>query len=162
VDRLAVLGPPPPGLTPAGAMTEITASRDLYGDTPAHLAAYEPSKLRVTKGDVQPKDARTLLPAAAAAMLQNFHVCIERPALELELERRTKPMPRPYWDPKLSSSRSLRHQLFKELLGLKILTVRKRIKTTVGLFFVRKKDNNIRLIVDARRVNWAHRRPPHT
>ena len=41
-----------------------------------------------------------------------------------------------------------------------MFSARRRIKSEVGLFFVHKKNGDIRMVVDARRTNALHHRPP--
>ena len=160
--RIASYGDAPPDLTPSGALQELLKTKDLYGQEPRHLASYSADKLRIVRAGVTPKDARGLLPPEAAARLRNFRSTIELSAEEIADIHRDRRMPRPYWDPTLASDRRQRHELFRRLLELGVLTVRRRIKGRVGIFFVRKKENAIRLIVDARYANACHRRPPHT
>lgn len=48
-------------------------------------------------------------------------------------------------------------------MQLNILTVRPRLKCSIGIFSVwKKKRTAIRMIVGARRTNLCHQRPPHT
>ena len=53
------------------------------------------------------------------------------------------------------------HDFFKRTIHLKVFSVRRSIKSAVGLFFVKKKKSgDIRMVVDCRRTNALHRRPP--
>ena len=68
---------------------------------------------------------------------------------------------KPYWDPKLCGDRDLRRRFFLALRDRGLLSFRRRISSTVGLFFVRKKLGWIHMVIDARRTNQLHRVPPH-
>lgn len=65
LDRLGL----EPDLSSDEALRELLAGRDLYSCEPIHIAPFSEDLLRVTKGDVQPKDARGLLPAGAGRYL---------------------------------------------------------------------------------------------
>ena len=77
----------------------------------------------------------------------------------LHLEESEGPIT-PYWDPTLCRDERQRVELFHELANLKILSFRARARAFVGLFFLKKKDGMIRLIIDARKANRYHARPP--
>ena len=156
--RILAYGDPPGDLCPESALSELVSTKDLYGQEPANLAAYDASKLRVCKGDTRPKPACALLPEEAACYLREFRTCIERPDMDTEGDD----MPTPYWDPVLRNSRTLRHQLFRRLLALGIAGAHRQRKASASLFFVHKKDGNIRMVIDARYTNACHRRPPPT
>ena len=68
----------------------------------------------------------------------------------------------PYWDPTLRRDPRHRDELFHKLVDSKILSFRTRARAFAGLFFAKKKDGMIRLIVDTRQANRYHTRPPHT
>lgn len=158
--RVTAVGPPPDDLDERRALTELLASKDFYSEVPHNLAGYDPAKLRVSKGDVVPKDAIPLLPAEAAGYLRHFRTQIERSSEDIEQRAAEGLLPEPYWDPTLKSDKSARHDLFRNLQRLNILSFRKSIKARVGLFFVHKKDSNIRLIVDGRQASACHHKPP--
>ena len=68
----------------------------------------------------------------------------------------------PYWDPVLKGSRSHMRQFLKLLHQAGLLTWRRRVRSQVGCFFVKKKDNMLRLVLDARWTNRMCRPPPHS
>ena len=65
----------------------------------------------------------------------------------------------PYWDPRLRGDPLQRTELLHKLADFKILSFRARAHVFAGLFFVKKKDEMIRLIVDSRRADRDHTRP---
>ncbi|CAK0906294.1 unnamed protein product, partial [Prorocentrum cordatum] len=161
-DRAGRAGLVPDGLSPSRALQELFKTKDLHGQEPRRLASYDPAKLRVAKGVVEPKDARALLPPHAAQRLRRYKTCIELSAEEIEAKFASEPSPKPYWDPVLRRNKRARHELFGRLLSSGILVPRRRLKGRIGLFFVKKKEGAIRLIVDARNPNACHKPPPTT
>ena len=109
-----------------------------------------------------PKDAVNVLPAVASGYLTHFDSHIERTAEEVETITREGSLPRPHWDPTLVKSRVEKMKLLRHLFDLKLVSARRRVKSRVGLFFVKKKDGMIRLICDSRVPNALHQRPPKT
>ena len=65
-------------------------------------------------------------------------------------------------DPTLRLSRKIRLEFFKRLAKLGLVSFRTRVYFFCGLFFVEKKGGQIRMVLDARPTNVAHRLPPHT
>ena len=160
--RVEAYQEPPAGLTPLAAFRELLETKGFYSLEPKHLATYQKDKLRVAKGDVVPKPARLLVPPHAAVYLDRFDTFIEKTAAEISDLDQSGALPEPYWDPVLASNRAAKIDLFRTLLRIGIMGAHLQIKQRVGVFFVRKKDGRIRMVVDARRVNLCHRRPPHT
>ena len=68
----------------------------------------------------------------------------------------------PYWDSRLKGSRSRRVELYQCLFGSGLLCFRRKRKSTISFFTVRKKDGWQRLILDCRRTNQYHKPPPST
>ena len=69
---------------------------------------------------------------------------------------------RPYWDRRLASNRALLDGFIRELDACGLITYRRRVAARCGMFFVRKKSGQLRLVVDARPANAIHRRAPYT
>ena len=82
--RITAAGRPPDDLDEQGALAELLASKDFYSEVPHSLADYDPTTLRVSKGDVVPKDAVPLLPAEAAGYLRHSRKQIERSPEDIE------------------------------------------------------------------------------
>jgi hypothetical protein len=109
------------------------------------------------------KNAMALLPPLAAAKLRHFAQHIERPSEDVALDVDGVDSIKPYWDPILARSRRKRWELFAELHRAGIVGFSSSIKAAVGIFFVKKKrPGEIRMVIDARRANRSHRRPPRS
>ena len=70
-DKVISAGPPPVELSEQGALTELLHCQDLYALQPQNLVDYDLDKLRVTKGDVLPKDVVNLESTSFAEVLQH-------------------------------------------------------------------------------------------
>ena len=162
--RALSYGGVPEDLMVEGALTELPANKCLYDRELYNLARFDLERLRVAWGDFTPKCAEKLLRPEVSGYLTRFQDCIEMTSEEVEARLAEEPLPQPYWDPVLREDAKQRHDLFKRLIHLKVFSVRRSIKSAVGLFlllFVKKKKNNdIRMAVDCRRTNAIHRRPP--
>ncbi|CAK0819174.1 unnamed protein product, partial [Prorocentrum cordatum] len=65
-----------------------------------------------------------------------------------------------YWDKTLQSDADEYQRFVQDLLARDMVELRTRRDFEVGVFFVKKKSGRLRLIVDARAVNQALKRPP--
>ena len=149
-------------MTPRSALADLICAKDLYTQEPLHLAPYLPDRLKVTRGRVVPLAAAELLPDDAREKLEGFKTQILKSDAELEADRLAGVSITPYWCPDLRRSRAKRRQLISLLQNKGMITFRRQIHSRVGLFFVWKKNQMIRLIVDARSTNAKCRLPPHT
>ncbi|CAK0839425.1 unnamed protein product, partial [Prorocentrum cordatum] len=143
--------PPGDAASPEAALVELLGSGSLgYGpDGPAVVAPYdrglvsrpesagrvglEPDRQGVIDGE------NSLMLRADEARPGAFKVC---------------------WDKTLQSNRDECVQFVEDLLGCGVVELRTHLDFEVGVFFVRKKSGRLRIIVDARAVNQALRRPP--
>ena len=157
----SLFGSQPDDLSVEGALSELLADRSLYEQTPRNLARYEPERLRVAHGDFRPKSAEELLSPAVSGYIRHYDLCIERPADSLTSEELSA-LPTVYMDPVLRQSRQVRLDLFRRLISLGVFSARRSIKEEVGLFFVKKKHGDIRMVIDCRRTNARHHQPPPT
>ena len=66
----------------------------------------------------------------------------------------------PYLDPVLKRNRAKYIKLVRRCLGCGLLTLSLKCREVVGLFFVTKKDQTIRLITDCRASNVHFLDPP--
>ena len=109
------------------------------------------------KADALPKPADSLLPGWAADFLRHFSTLIEMPVDEMDPQLQ---LPRPYWCPVLANSPAQKALLLRHLIELRIVGAHLQSKAEAALFFVWKKDQNIRMVVDARCANAMQRKPP--
>ena len=162
---VARAGPCPAGMTPAKCLGDLLKSKSLYGETPNNLAEYDPEKLKVLQSQMQPKDLLSFLPPHAAPLACHPERFIELKPEEVARKRADGvACPAvPYWDPRLRASEAARVDLILKLSRVGIIAFRRKIKASVGLFCVKKKDPQaIRLVIDARVANFHHKQPPVT
>ncbi|CAE8613278.1 unnamed protein product, partial [Polarella glacialis] len=156
-------GPCPAGWTPRGCFDDVPKTNDMYSLESRNVAPYLPELLKVTKGGTTPKPAQSLLPPVAAAALRNPETHIIRSEIEMQRWREENPGFVPHWDETLRKDRKLRVDLYRTLYERNLVTLRRKIKAKVAVFFVWKSSKKgIRMIVDARMPNAFHKRPPRT
>ena len=102
-----------------------------------------------------------MVPRFVKGILDRFDTMVERSAEELAAMGSCDI--KPYWDPKLRSSKRELKRLVIGLAQQGLVSFRTGIKESFWIFCVKKKTPEWnRLIIDARRVNWAHKPPPST
>ena len=143
---------------PEGALAEVLRTKNVYDlddDSPA--AHYDPDKLKVLKGNTRPRDAKPLVGPEARRFLEFADELI---ALgDDELREASDPI-QPHWDPTLARSIASKRAFIDSLRKVGLITFRRRARCHIGAFFVRKKHDQIRLVLDARPVNQLHRPAP--
>ena len=154
-------GMPPDELDGGRAVEELVGTQDLYHGEPSTLAPYSFEKVKVLHSELAPRDLSSVVPRFVQGIIQRYDSLVERSASELA---EVGPCPvKPYWDPGLRASPKEMKRLIVGLAQKGLVTFRTGIKEKIGIFCVRKKTPEwVRLIIDARRANWAHRPPPCT
>ena len=159
---MAAFGPPPSS-TPREAVLELLKTTDLNSPRPSTLAPFEWEKLKLLQEGwpVRPQELTSVCPDVVRDKFldpSSFRLSQE----EFEAVHGERRLIRPYWDPVLANNRALRIKFIKALAARGLVSFRRRLQSTVGCFFVRKKDSCIRMVLDARRTNQCHKLPPHT
>ncbi|CAK0843206.1 unnamed protein product, partial [Prorocentrum cordatum] len=146
----------------SAALSDILHSDDLYTLTGgAALGTYDISRLRVARGDLQPKEVSSITSATAAEFILDPATHILKSDAELASDVDSGALRgKPYWDPVLKGSRHNMIEFLTALSGSGLLTWRRRVHSRVGCFFVKKKNNMLRLVLDARWTNKLCKRPP--
>lgn len=160
--RVIAVGSCPEDLTEDLAVKELGKGANLYDQAADNynLAEFNIDKIKILKRKLDPAMARELAPPEVQGFLDRFDTLIQRPVDELQALSSSGTLVEPYWDPKLKKSLNARKQLYTALFNSNLLTFVRRRKARVGFFTVRKKDDWIRLILDARQSNACHRTPP--
>ena len=156
----------PEGITMGTALQDLMRSHNLYDGEPGNLAQYDPGKLKILRSAIKPRSLSELLPPHVLPLLRRKHAHIERSPEEFQEFNRDNPSccPRqPYWDSALRNDSGVRLDFFRRLFSVGVLSFRTKIRSKVGIFFVKKKTPDaIRMIIDARITNAHHRPPPVT
>ena len=154
-----------PSLCGRDALKDMMKSHPTYGE-PSTLAPFDAAKLKILFSLGRPKTIETLLPPHVIPLLNRWKTHIELSAEEVRSKLDASPEccpKRPYWDPILQKSRDVRTKLIVDLWKVGVVTFRTSIKSSIGLFFVKKKTPEwIRMVVDCRISNVHHRQPPVT
>ena len=122
--------------------------------------AWEKLKLLRDSWEVTPRNVLDVAPAHVASWFESagrFRLSRE----EADLVAQQSPVEEPYWDVRLASDSALRAKFFGALSRKGLLTVRRKVHSFAGLFFVKKKGGQIRMVLDGRATNASHRLPPH-
>ena len=156
----------PSDLLPDQALHDLVKAQHLYEGEPSNLVEFDAKKLKILTSSVQPKSLSSLLPPHVLPLFRRRSSAIERTPFEVseDLAKNPEACPvKPYWDPLLRRDESRCIDLICRLYRVGIIDFRAKIKSTVGLFFVKKKDPAwIRMVIDARIPNFHHRTPPVT
>ena len=163
VRSVARHGPPPSDLRPREAFQELLKSSNIYSEEGRlTVRPFDQGKVSLLQGSVEPREALDLVPDHVRQVLEEPARFLERHSDELADE----PHVEPYWDPVLNPRVRANHQrllaLLRRLADMGIVVATRRKKATVGLFFVEKKGDRLRMIVDGRQPNQFHRLPPQT
>ena len=145
------------------AFLDLIKSKDLYSAESATLVPYDPAKLAVLRGSVEPLPLRPRLPPDARRLLDDRRQTIFRASSDIDrlVDAGEIPQIRPYWDAVLRRSASKRRDFIRALHRCGLVSFRRKIAYRVGCFFVAKKNGDIRLVIDGREPSAFHQRPPH-
>ena len=143
--------PRPSDEFPEGALQEILRTKNVYDlEDVSHNATYDPDKLKVLKGATVPRDAKALVGPDARRFLEHADDLIVLDSADL---REVEAPIRPFWDPSLGRSMRAKRAFVDSLRKVGLITFRRRARCHIGVFFVEKKHNLIRMVLDARPVN---------
>ena len=156
-------GRPPAELDESEAFRALLKTTDVYLEKGrCGVRPYDPEKLRLLKGGVTPQLSLGIVPPHVRQVLERPDLYIERHGDEIAVEAHLEPYWDPRLDPRFARNRGRLLALLRQLADLGMVTGVRRKKSVVGLFFVAKKGDAIRMIVDGRQPNQYHRLPPHT
>ncbi|CAK9105137.1 unnamed protein product [Durusdinium trenchii] len=158
--------PPPEAESPQAALRQLLRKKvpSVYDDGggPGLLVGYERSKVSLPRGQRKPVDLAGLLPQREKEQLQDFrsHMLLSPEEMAAELEKGLDGCC--YLDPVLQANKKAYHQFIAGLIECELLGFTITPKVQIGAFFVSKKNQKQRLVVDARRANRLFRTPPTT
>lgn len=158
--------PPPEAESPQAALRQLLRKKvpSVYDDGggPGLLVGYERSKVSLPRGQRKPVDLTGLLPQREKEQLQDFrsHMLLSPEEMAAELEKGLDGCC--YLDPVLQANKKAYHQFIAGLIECELLGFTITPKVQIGAFFVSKKNQKQRLVVDARRANRLFRTPPTT
>lgn len=144
------------------ALRDMVGGSNLYDQEASALASFDVKKIKIFSRQLTPMDASSLSPPHVVQLLKFHHEFIEKNNFEIAESMKKEPQITPYWDPKLRNNRKARIELYQALQRSGLLCFRRKRKSIISFFTVRKKDNMQRLILDCRVTNRCHREPPKT
>ena len=158
------LSPPPSDLLREEALHELLHCDDFYHmhrNTP--IAPYDFSLIRMARGDLDPKNVEEVVSPQATRYVTDPDRWIVKSDAELcdLTDHASRPL-RPYWDPTLHDSQDNMREFLGALHRANLLSWRRRARAHIGIFFIRKKDGRLRVVIDGRLPSAMHRRPPRS
>lgn len=140
---------------PEAALMSLLRGRSEYGsERPTTLAVCKLERISMPSSLVNAPNAEDLLDSDARRYLQ----CPEQ-----MLRANAEEVPEvcvPYWDPQLRADSGMYRRFVRKLHTAGYLTYTQHPKCFCGVFFVRKSDDKIRMIIDARNTNRLFKEPP--
>jgi len=165
-ERFSEVGCPPPDLSPAGAFQELCGTVAGYGDGVDEAGPrvnYRPGHIVSLPSDsCLPVDPSGQLTGIDFDRWSSWKSLLLREPREAALLQSSLGLKQPYSDPGLVGNRVEYAKFLKHLAKLGLVRFGRSRKSTVGLFFVAKKDGRLRLIFDTRIANCVFVEPPHT
>ena len=155
---VAALGSPPP-LSGPEALEELRVSVG-YGETPAScpLGSFDPASVSLPSGEIRPVALEKLWGEGGQQVVKEFSSQMLGPD-EVHAKLRASGDVRIYNDPKLNDPKEYGAFISRlHSLGLAEFCLEPQ-EEEVGLFFVKKKQNRLRLIMDCRRANLHFAEP---
>ena len=145
------------------------AARELLGRGPGydvdgppdHLGVYEISRLSLPSGGV-PSPLLGLLDEGSTAwrnLVDERRLLLDQDEFGAVLEGEGGRV-KPYWGPVLMGSEDRYHEFLRGMSSSGVLSWTFEPVDKVGVFFVKKKTEQLRVIIDARAPNRRFRRPP--
>ena len=161
--RVALHGPRPQQLDEPGAFKELLKTHSIYdGEEGSLREPFDASRLRVLAAEALPYDVMDVAPEHVKRVIRNAPIHIERSTEDIENPLVVTPYWDPSVDPKKKESCDRLIELIQALVKVGLVAARIRRRADIGLFFLRKKDCRLRMVLDARQANEYHRPPPHT
>jgi hypothetical protein len=146
------MGCPPEDLDPQGAVAELLGSRS-YADASNATAPMDVSRLALPPEGFTPVALEAMLSDSEFSDLVQGLRSKVLPKEAAEVRIRDAGLKSPYNDPQLKHNRKLYTSLLESLLSRNLLSFKRKVRAHVGLFTVKKKSLDLRLILDARIPN---------
>ncbi len=143
------------------ALSDLCGSSHIYGEGASVVEPYAKERVSWPQVDSQPVGLLDCLPAADSEWLQAWqeHMLIQSP-----LDSPSDEVVHPYIDPVLKHNRREYTGFLKELANRNMIKFKQvdSYGSQLGIFFVKKKSGQLRLIFDTRKLNQQFVQPPHT
>ena len=150
----------PTGPEAQGALALLLRGKGVYATSPSHMAPFSNSLLSVPTSIAGSPVITQLLGEQEVNFLEGYKALMLRPPSEVEqLDEMHGPI-KAYTDPLLRKNRRIYAAFIKRLKKIGMVTYSRSAKCVLGVFFVRKKDGRIRLILDCRPCNRVFGAPP--
>ena len=156
---------PPPRLCPQEAALELLGE-DVFGyqseDVPSNTVPFAREKVAWPDRGQSARDLAGYLPPALRLQFEGVQDAWVRQSSEVRAERRVGEKPRAHMDATLRQDAREYRAFVGEGLRRGLFDLKRQVTERIGIFFVGKKDGNIRLVCDCRRSNTWFTEPPRT
>ncbi|CAK0795513.1 unnamed protein product, partial [Prorocentrum cordatum] len=144
-----------------GALARLLKGRSGYAPAPScSVGSYEYSKVSMPSDLHDSPSLISMLPSEARKHLEDFEKLMLRPAQESELIKKCEGVPGCHTDPALQKDPRTYGRLVRRVARVGMVTFTRDPACVLGVFFVTKKADKLRLIVDCRRANQLFQKPP--
>ncbi|CAK0862525.1 unnamed protein product, partial [Prorocentrum cordatum] len=144
-----------------GASARLLKGRSGSAPAPSCSAgSYEYSKVSMPSDLHDSPSLISMLPSEARGHLEDFEKLMLRPAQESELIQQYEGVPGCHADPALQGDPRTYGRLVRRVARVGMATFTRDPACVLGVFFVAKKADELRLIVDCRRANQLFQKPP--
>ncbi|CAK0869717.1 unnamed protein product, partial [Prorocentrum cordatum] len=144
-----------------GALARLLKGRSGHQPAPScSVGSYEYSKVSMPNDLHDSPSLISMLPSEARKHLEDFEKLMLRPAQESELIQPHEGVPGCHTDPALQKDPRTYGRLVRRVAKVGMVTFTRDPVCVLGVFFVTKKADKLRLIVDCRRANQLFQKPP--
>ena len=154
------MGKPPSDLHPAGAFFELCGSKAPYFDLSGGPIPYEQGNISLP-AECPACDGLGLIPAEHRDKFFGSESSLLNNSDEISTALLDAGVKKPYVDDAFRSPK-IYGGFLSELFDKGIVSFRTESKSFLGIFFVRKKNGKLRMILDTRIANCFFKSPPHT
>ena len=162
------MGRPPADLSPEGALQELLGGQAWYDQVRADLAPYAKDRVSWPPVGTRPVSLVHHLPSADSHRLSHWESHLlkaDAPTSHPHNPKQQNTITKPYNDPILTHDRKsyggfIQRLAERGMIRFRLPSFGERPK--LGIFFVKKKDDSLRIIFDTRILNQSFSDPPKT
>ena len=156
--------PPPQCSSPEGALTELLTSSGYYSSIRTDVRPYSKESISWPAQGSRAVELENHLGVADRQILIDWESTMLRGQDDYHSYISQQKSFKPYFDPELADNHSTYGDFLTRLHAAGMLRFRASHETcgALGIFFVRKKDDSLRLIFDTRKLNMRFKDPPKT
>ena len=158
----ASMGKPANDFSPEGALHELLGKSSFYDASRTDIQPYSKERCSWPDNGSSPIPLIDHIHPADRSQLFNWQVSMLRSNTDYRKFKQSSPVVKPYIDPTLMSTPHTYASFLKRLdsAGMLRWTVSQTPGHALGVFFIRRKDDSLRIISDTRLLNLHFQRTP--